>query len=298
MQKIIPHLWFDKEAVEAAKFYTSIFPDSKIHFQRVIKDTPSGDCDILAFELSGYQFMSISAGPLFKFNPSISFILNFDPSKNQNAKIHLDVLWKKLSDGGKVLMPLDKYPFSKWYGWIQDKYGISWQLILTNPEGEERPFIMPSLMFARDVYGKAEEAMKFYSSVFSHSKLGIVVTYPKGLMPDKEGTIMFADFMLENQWFAVMDSAQEHGFSFNEAISLMVNCKNQNEIDYYWGKLSSVSESEQCGWLKDKFGVSWQIVPENMQELLARNPEKTTPTMLKMKKIIIKDLERAGGDNL
>lgn len=294
MQKIIPHLWFDNAAVEAAKFYTSIFPNSKVNHQTVIKNTPSGDCDIVAFKLSGYEFMSISAGPLFKFNPSISFMLNFDPSKDENASKNLQALWEKLSAGGKVLMPLDAYPFSKKYGWMQDKYGISWQLILTNPEGEERPFIIPSLLFVGDVCGKAEAAIKFYSSVFSHAKQGIVARYPKGMAPDEEGSIMFTDFMLENQWFAAMDSAQEHQFGFNEAISLMVNCKNQHEIDYFWEKLSAVPESEQCGWLKDKFGVSWQIVPENMGELLAKNPDKTTPAMLNMKKIIIKDLEEAG----
>lgn len=290
MQKIIPHLWFDKEAVEAAEFYTSVFPNSKINFKTVIKDTPSGDCDIIAFQLSGYKFISISAGPLFTFNPSISFILNFDPSKDDNAEKNLDLLWKKLSDGGKALMPLDKYPFSKKYGWIQDKYGISWQLILTNPEEKERPFIIPSLLFVGNVCGKAEEAITFYSSVFNNSKWGEIVRYPKDMEPDKEGTIMFSDFMLENQWFAAMDSAHEHKFAFNEAISLMVNCKNQNEIDYFWEKLSAVPEFEQCGWLKDKFGVSWQVVPENIQDLMKKNTGKTTQAMLKMKKIIIKDL--------
>jgi predicted 3-demethylubiquinone-9 3-methyltransferase (glyoxalase superfamily) len=195
---------------------------------------------------------------------------------------------------GKALMPLDKYPFSERYGWVQDEYGVSWQLILTNPEGEERPFIIPSLFFVGNVCGKAEEAIKFYTSVFSNSKQGRIVRYPKGLEPNKEGTIMFSDFMLEKQWFAAMDSAQDHKFGFNEAISLIVKCANQKEIDYYWEKLSAVKESEECGWLKDKFGISWQVVPENIKELMESNPDKTTPALLKMKKIIIKDLEKVG----
>ncbi|CDR33759.1 VOC family protein [Criblamydia sequanensis] len=294
MQKIIPHLWFDKEAVEAAHFYTSVFPNSKVTFKTVIKNTPSGDCDIVRFNLSGYEFQSISAGPLFKFNPTLSFMLNFDPSGDKNARKVLDGLWERLSEGGKILMPLDTYPFSERYGWLEDRYGVSWQLILTNPEGEKRPFIIPSFLFVRDVAGKAEEAIKFYSSVFNHSHKGMIVRYPKGMEPNKEGTIMFADFTLENQWFAAMDSADEHNFGFNEAISFMVNCKNQKEIDVYFEKLSAVPKSEQCGWIKDKFGVSWQIVPENMEALMAKNPDKTTPAMLKMKKIIIKDLENAG----
>ncbi|HSB06128.1 MAG TPA: VOC family protein, partial [Thermodesulfobacteriota bacterium] len=144
MQKITPHLWFDKEAKEAAKFYTSIFLNSKITNTTTIHQvpTPTGDCDIVSFELNGHPFMAINAGPLFKFNPSISFIVNFDPSRDKSGRRNLDVLWGKLSQGGTALMPLDKYPFSERYGWIQDKYGLSWQLILSNPEGEERPAIV------------------------------------------------------------------------------------------------------------------------------------------------------------
>lgn len=146
MQKIVPHLWFDKEAKEAFEFYSSFFPDSKIINITTLHNTPSGDCDVVSFSLSGFEFMAISAGPIFKFNPSVSFILNFDPLKDKNAKKSLELFWEKLSAGGKALMPLDKYPFSEKYGWIQDKYGVSWQLMLTNPDGEERPFIIPSLL--------------------------------------------------------------------------------------------------------------------------------------------------------
>jgi predicted 3-demethylubiquinone-9 3-methyltransferase (glyoxalase superfamily) len=200
-QKITPHLWFDKEAKEAAKFYTSIFSDSKITNISTIHEvpTPTGDCDIVSFELNGQPFMAINAGPVFKFNPSISFIVNFDPSRDENTRKHLDVLWGKFSQGGEALMPLDKYPFSERYGWIQDKYGLSWQLILSNPEGEERPAIVPSLMFVGEVAGRAEEAVNFYLSVFKNSKRGIFARYSKGQEPDKEGTIMFSDFMLEGQ---------------------------------------------------------------------------------------------------
>jgi predicted 3-demethylubiquinone-9 3-methyltransferase (glyoxalase superfamily) len=294
MQKITPHLWFDKEAKEAAEFYTSVFDNSQINFTTQIYDTPSGDCDIVGFHIMGYDFMAISAGPEFTFNPSISFIVNFDPSRDENARKNLDTVWEKFSQGGKVLMPLDKYPFSQHYGWIQDKYGLSWQLLLSNPDGEDRPFIVPSLMFIGDVCGKAEEASDFYLSVFKSAKRGLIARYPKGMEPDKEGTIMFTDFMINNQWFAAMDSAREHNFTFNEAISFMINCSTQEEIDYFWDTLSAVPEAEQCGWVKDKYGVSWQIIPTNMGELMGKNPERTTPIFLKMKKIIIADLKKAG----
>jgi predicted 3-demethylubiquinone-9 3-methyltransferase (glyoxalase superfamily) len=297
MQKIIPHLWYDKEAKEAAEFYTSIFPDSKIESATTIHDTPSGDTDIVSFNILGYSFMAISAGPIFKINPSISFMVNFDPSKDKDAKMKMDQVWEKLSEGGKALMPLDKYPFSEHYGWIEDKYGVSWQLIFTNPDGEERPNIIPSLMFVKDNAGKAEEATDFYISIFKNAKRGMISRYPTGMEPEIEGNIMFTDFMLENQWFAAMDSRQDHKFNFTEAISLIVKCDDQEEIDYFWKKLSAVPESEQCGWLKDKYGVSWQITPREMDEMMSNGTpeqvERVTKAFLAMKKFDIEKLKEA-----
>src|SRR5262245_24379117 len=144
-QKIVPHLWFEKEAKEAAKFYTSLFPDSKVSKTTSMHGTPSGDVDIVSFCLYGFNFMAINAGPLFKFNPSISFMVNFDPSHDREAIARIDQTWSQLLNGGKALIQLDKYPFSDRYGWVQDKYGLTWQLMLTNPQGEQRPPVVPSL---------------------------------------------------------------------------------------------------------------------------------------------------------
>jgi len=188
MQKISPHLWFDKEAREAAEFYASIFPNSKVTDVTSLHNTPSDDVDVVSFELFGHPFMALSAGPLFKFNPSISFFVNFDPSRDKNARENMDRIWEKLSSGGTALMPLQQYPFSERYGWVQDRYGLSWQLILSDPKGEERPFIVPSLLFVGKVSGKAEDAVLFYLSVFKNSRRGIVARYGKGQEPDKEGT--------------------------------------------------------------------------------------------------------------
>jgi len=297
MKKIVPHLWYDKEAKDAAEFYSSIFPDSRVTNVSILHDTPSGDADIVSFELWGHPFMAISAGPLFKFNPSISFMVNFDPSREKNAREAIDSIWERLAAGGSALMPIDKYPFSERYGWIQDKYGLSWQLILSDPGGDPRPSIVPSLLFVGEKYGKAEEAVNFYLTVFRDSKPGISVRYPKGMEPEKEGATMFSDFTLENQWFSAMDSAQDHHFDFNEAVSLMVYCKTQKEIDYYWNKLSAVPEAEQCGWLRDQYGVSWQIVPEAMDEMMQKGTreqvDRVTQAFLPMKKFDLEKLKRA-----
>jgi predicted 3-demethylubiquinone-9 3-methyltransferase (glyoxalase superfamily) len=308
--KIVPHLWFDKEAVEAANFYASLFPESRVDSVTPIPaDTPSGPAgsvQVVELTLFGQPFMAINAGPHFRFNPSISFIVNFDPlffgppaSRDKDARKRIDEVWEKLSAGGKALMPIDKYPFSERYGWVEDRYGLSWQLILTNPERDPRPAIVPSLMFTEANSGKAEEAVDFYLSVFGNSKRGSLVRYGAGQLPDKEGTIMFSDFMLEDQWFAAMDSARAHGFAFNEAISLMVYCRDQKDIDYYWEKLSAVPKAEQCGWVKDRFGVSWQIVPTVLDEMIKdadrSRAKRATEAMLQMKKFDIAGLERAFG---
>ena len=297
MQKIVPHLWFDTQANEAAEFYCRVFPDSKVLESIVLKDTPSGDTDLVTFSLRGFEFMAISAGPYFTINQSISFMLNFDPSQDDRAAQNLQTVWDELVAGGTVLMPLQEYPFSKQYGWVQDKFGVSWQLILTDPAGEPRPFIVPSLMFAGDSTNKAEEAMNFYVSVFKDAKQGTVARYPQDTGPAQQGSLMFADFMLENQWFAAMDSGVEQTAPFSEAVSLLINCDTQDEIDYYWQKLSAVPESEQCGWLKDKFGVSWQVSSSAMSTMLRDGtPEqvaRVTKAFLQMKKFDLAELEKA-----
>lgn len=295
--KIVPHLFFDKEARDAAAFYADIFPHSRVTHTRTLHNTPGGDVEVVAFEVAGQPFVAISAGPLFKPTPAISFILNFDPSRDAEARERLDHAWRRLAEGGTVLMPLDKYPFAERYGWVQDKYGISWQLILSDAAGEERPVVVPALLFAGAVAGRAEEAMRFYMGIFEGTKEGQIVRYPPGMAPEKEGSVMFADFTLEGQWFAAMDSAQPHAFAFNEAISLLVRCDTQAEIDRLWSKLSAVPEAERCGWLKDKFGVSWQIAPRRMDEMMRDGTDEqvasVTQAFLAMKKFDLAALERA-----
>jgi len=297
MQKIVPHLWFDTQAKEAAEFYVGVFPNSKITSSTTIHDTPSGDTDMLSFNLNGHDFMAISAGPLFKINQSISFMVNFDPSTDDKAAENLDLLWNALIDGGIALMPLDEYPFSKRYGWVRDRFGVTWQLILTNPAGEPRPYIIPSLMFGGPNVNKAEEAENYYIETFADSKLGALARYPEQTGPAHEGSLMFSDFMLENQWFSAMNSGVQQDFTFNEAVSLMVSCKDQAEIDHLWDKLSAVPEAEQCGWCKDKFGVSWQITPAAMNEMMSSGtPEqigRVTQAFLQMKKFDIATLQQA-----
>jgi len=167
--------------------------------------------------------------------------------------------------------------------------------------------ITPVLMFVGNVCGKTEEAINFYTSVFKNSPIGakaaadatanILARYGKGEEPDKEGTVRYAQFTLLGQEFGAMDSAREHKFAFNEAISFIVPCDSQGDIDYYWGELSADPKAEQCGWLKDKYGLSWQIVPAVMNEMMKDKDEKrlarVTDTFLRMKKFDIAKLKEA-----
>lgn len=289
MQKITPHLWYDKEAVEAAELYVSTFPKSKIKHKTVLSNTPSGSVDIVSFEVLGLELQAISAGPLFKFNPSVSFLVTC------KSKGDVDAIWGKISQGGQVLMELGEYPFSERFGWVQDKYGLSWQ-ILYSAAPDAKQNITPAIMFVGDIYGKAEEAIKFWTSVFRESKVDVIQRYGKGEEPDQEGMVKFATFSLFGQEFRIMESAYEHAFSFNEAISFIVNCETQQEIDYYWQKLSAVPEAEQCGWLKDKYGFSWQIVPVGMEKFLNSDDrervDRVTQAFLVMKKIDMNVLQK------
>ena len=297
-QRIVPHLWFDEEAMEAAEFYTAIFPSSNISDIMNLHNTPSGDPEIVSFTLWGYEFMAINGGSIFTMNPAISFMVNFDPFREANAEEMIDDIWEKLSEGGTVLMPFETYPFSKKYGWIQDKYDLSWQLILTDPEGEERPPIIPSFMFVGNNYGKAEEAMEHYLTIFRDGKQGCIARYPDGIDQDETGTIMFSDFNLLGQWFVAMDSGTKQPHHFNEAISFLVKCDTQKEIYYYWHRLTAVPEAEQCGWLKDEFGLSWQIVPQEQDNKMSSHstPEQRAQVIqaiLKMKKVDLEVLREA-----
>ncbi len=310
-QRIVLHLWFDTEARDAAVFYTELFSKrstsgpSRVEQVTPLTGTPSGETDMVSFSLCGYSFTAISAGPLFAPNPSISFMLNFDPSVDTDASPLLHTFWDALFKGGKVLLPLSAYPWSEQYGWVEDRYGVSWQLALTDPAFEPPPFIMPALLFTGDRSSKAEEATELYLSTFrnapgsnaSETRRGALLRYPKESEPGMEGRIMYTDVALLGQWFAAMDGAPIHDFAFSEGISLMVRCDTQEEIDHYWSAFSAVPEAEQCGWLKDAYGVSWQIVPAALERMLTGpNPEKVdrvTRAFLDMKKLDIDKLDTA-----
>lgn len=288
MQKIVPHLWYDKDARTAAEWYCSLFENAAIDRLGMIEDTPSGDTETVSFHLENLELAAISAGPYFSLNPSISLMVSCQSAQE------VDRLYEALCH--EVLMPLDTYPFSPRYGWVQDKYGLSWQLMLTESV-PDHPKIRPCLLFGMEVCGRAEEATDAYVSILPDSHKGLINRYGAGEAPDGRAKINYGEITLGGLSMVVMDHGAGGDFTFNEAFSFMVLCENQQEIDAYWDKLTHVPESEQCGWLKDRFGLSWQIVPEHMGDVYMSGTEeetrRVTEAFLKMKKLDIAALEKA-----
>lgn len=300
-QKVVPNIWFTRNAREAGEFYANAFENASASVDAYYPKEGLPDfqqefaADVLTVSLviSGFHFTLINAGDEFSPNPAISFMLNFDPllfdGDAELARASLDRLWARLSDGGVVLMPLGEYPFSAHYGWVQDRYGVSWQLMLTDPAGDPRPFILPTLLFSGDAQNRAQEAVQHYLKVFEGmtegAELGALVLYAEQHGPAHAGAVQFSDFRLGEQWFVAMDSGVAQPFMFSPGVSFEVSCDDQPEIDHYWNALSAVPEAEQCGWLTDRFGVSWQIVPANIGELMQR--PGAYEKLLVMKKLVI-----------
>ena len=275
-QFITPAIWCDGTADEAAQFYADVFRDTSIAEQ-----APG---IVTTVSIHGFRLSLINGGNQYAPNPSISCILNFDPllfGGEEQARAYLDELYERLSTGG-VLMELGEYPFSPRYAWVRDRFGMTWQLMLTDPDGDPRPFVIPSFMFGGTNHAHAEEATDAWIALFDNSRRGALYRYEEG-GPLDAGTVMFTDFTLRGTWMAATDSGTFHDFTFTPGVSMIVSCRNQEEIDRYWAGLSAVPEAEHCGWCVDRWGVSWQVVPHNIAELMA--DAATRDKILQMGKI-------------
>ena len=269
-QTIIPSIWFDNNAEEAFLYYQSIFPNSSIK-----KSSPV----VVEANLSGVNFIGINGGNMFQPNSSISFMLICETQEE------IEHIWKNLQRNGKVLMSLDEYPWSKCYGWIIDRYHVSWQLYLGKLNDVNQQKIVPTLMFCGPQQGKCQDALNYYETIFPNFKQEGILKYDENFRPNQ---IQHSQFVANNFTMMAMDSGVDQDFTFTEGISLTITYKNQDEIDFYWNHFTKNGEESRCGWCKDKFGVSWQIVPENIGQLL-QNP-KAQEALMKMNKIIISDL--------
>ncbi|MFN5023811.1 MAG: VOC family protein [Chitinophagaceae bacterium] len=275
-QELSTCLWFDNKAKEAFQFYKDVFGDVEL-----LSENPMA----VVYKIYGRRFMNFNGGPEYSINPSISFFIS---AANQEE---IEVFWNKLSNCGNIMMPLNKYPWSEQYGWCADQYGVNWQLMLGHQSSCK---IMPHMMFVGQNAGKTEEAIHFYASIFDKNKIVAISRYEEG-EPDQTGFIKYSQFELQGLPFGAMDSSANHQFNFNEAVSFVITVDTQDEIDHYWNKLLEGGKAGKCGWIKDKYGISWQVVPSILGKLMT-NPEtapKATYAFLQMSKFIIADLEAA-----
>ncbi|MBN2470596.1 MAG: VOC family protein [Anaerolineae bacterium] len=289
MHKITPCLWFEGNAETAVAFYTSIFNHASTgSILRYGEEGPGdpGSVVTMEFMLEGQPFIALNGGPYATFTPAVSFFVSC------HTRQELEPLWEQLAESGRVLMPLDTYPFSEYYGWVEDRFGISWQLNLEI----RRQKITPCIMFVGEQHGKAEQALGLYTSVFEDTRISGLARYEPG-DGDLEGTIKHAAFTLQGQEFIAMDSGLEHAFTITPAISFFVNCADQAEVDRLWDALTAGGEILECGWLTDRYGVTWQIIPGALMNMLQdEDPAKAgrvTKAMLQMKKIDLPTLEAA-----
>lgn len=278
-EQITPCLWFDGQAKEAATLYCSVFAKAKIVAQSPI---------VTAINVSGQNFTLLDGGPMYKPNASISFYYICETADE------LDRIWKAFSKEGTVLMPLDQYPWGEKYGWINDKFGISWQFALGNINDVGQK-ITPCLLFTGRQYGRADEAIKHYSSVFKNVTVDGILRYGKNELPDEEGKIKHAQITLDGEKMMLMESAAPHNFTFTDGVSLTIHCETQEEVDYYWEKLTEGGAESMCGWLKDKFGVSWQIVPTVLNEIMGDPAKagKAAQAFMSMRKLDIEQIVQA-----
>ncbi|WP_143961113.1 VOC family protein [Litoribacter populi] len=290
--------WFDGNAEEAANFYIETFQDGKVnHITRYGKagkehhGQEEGSVLSVEFQIYDSHFTALNGGDVFSPNPSISFYVTYEDEEQ------LDGVWKTLATNGNILMPLDKYDWSQKYGWVQDRFGVSWQLSLGNMEDVKHQKIVPTFLFPHTQPGQAAPAIEYYTSIFPDSDVIGILQYPAEDQDGNAGNVMHAQFSLLGKQIMAMDSGVPQDYSFTEGISFVILCEDQAEVDHYWNSLSQDGEEQPCGWLKDKFGVSWQVIPRRMMELFKSNEqeakERLSACMFKMKRLVMSELEEA-----
>ena len=291
MQKLLPTIWFNGTAPEAADFYCQTFTSAQIlsSSNYPSEGLPAGQEELaqqpmlIELEIDGFRIQLLNADDHFSPNPSISFMVNFNPADHADPRAAIDELWAKLSQDGTVLMPLESYDFSDYYGWCADRYGVSWQLILRPADQPKRPLIQPAMLFTDPAQGKAGAASEKYVKVLRRlgpSSVGYRVNYP-----DDPESILYAEAQIAGEHFIVMDSNVDHDFGFTPGFSFTLLCSGQDEIDAIWQDLAAVEQP--CGWCQDEFGVSWQVIPDNMEQLMSK--PGAYERLMQMKKIEIKD---------
>ncbi len=293
MQRFVPHLWYDGAAEEAARLYAGLVPGSSVgriaRFGKVgqeIHGQPEGQVLTVEIDLGGTRVVALNGGPAFRFAPSFSLFVALPD------RAEVDRVWAGLIEGGAALMPLDAYPWSPRYGWLRDRWGLGWQICQGDPAAAGR-MVRPCLLFGGEMAGRAEAAIAEWTGLFPGSRIG------EPMRHETEPGLAYGPFDLQGEAFIAMDSrAAPDGFT--EAASIAVLCDGQAEVDRLWRALSAAPEAEACGWLKDRFGLSWQIMPSVVPGMMTGpdqgRADRVMAALLPMKKPDIAALEAAYAD--
>jgi len=265
---ITPCLWFDFNAEEAVAHYLAIFPDGRIESISRYGDGPhAGAVMTILFSLRGKRFLALNGGPHFHFSPAISLMVK------AGAKAEVDALAERLAEGGKTSRG----------GRLTDRFGVSWQVLPGEPDG-----VTPCLWFDFN----AEEAVAHYLAIFGDARIEHISRYGAG---EHAGAAMTVTFSLRGERFIALNGGPH--YKFTPAISLMVDCETQNEIDAYWERLSEGGSKGRCGWLTDVFGLSWQIVPSALDEIMrfgdVDRQRRVMKAVMTMDKLDIAEIQRA-----
>lgn len=300
--RIVPCIWLDDQAEAAASFYRSAFPDARVdavaRYPRT-GDNPSkrppGSVLTVDLTLAGQRLTLLNGGPAFKPNPSVSFHVHLPDGAA------VDALHARLAEGGQELMPLGAYPWSPRYAWLNDRYGVSWQL-MARPEGRARPdapapAVVPALMFAGPHHGRARAAIAAYVAAFPGSRVRHLEAFGEGEGGDP-GSVKQAVLDLQGQTLVAMDGGAFHAFGFDEGATLQAFCADQDEVDRLATALAADGGEEgPCGWVRDRFGLWWQVVPEALTSWLASVDadarDRVFRALLPMRRLHVATLERA-----
>lgn len=271
--------WFNGDAQKAVARYAEIFRDT-----RIISSNPL----VSMAEISTLRFMALNGGPKYEKNSAFSIFYYCESTEE------IDRLYPLLMEGGTAVMPLGRYGWADRYAWVVDRFGMHWQLnndVINNPQKA-----VPCLLFVHEKRTKLREAIAHYANIFNDHRLLLESLYPEGLGMDPEH-LLFGQFKIGKTVINGLSSTEQHDFDFTPGGSFVVECETQEEIDYLWDKLGKDGRYDMCGWLNDRYGVSWQIVPAVLSELMADpgHSQAVIETFLPMQKLEIAPLLRAAG---
>lgn len=251
---LTPCFWCNGTLTEQARAYAALFPDARINGLPAADWQPRDGLIFVVLDLDGSPVALLDGGPAFAPTPALSLFVLRDTADAVRA------LWAALSDDGQILMPLGEYPWSPLYGWVRDRWGVTWQ-VAQGPLADTGQAVTPYLTFAGPAAGRARAALDLYMRAFPGASLDGIMDHD-GSGPDAAGTVMHAQLRLAGGALMLGDSAHGHDWGFGTGVSLMAECETQAEIDRLWDLLiADGGAPSRCGWLTDPHGLSWQVLP-------------------------------------